>query len=33
LSTPAIPYQSIITNRLTETDTTKWITKIYQPIF
>jgi hypothetical protein len=33
LSAPAIPYQSLITNRLTEPDTTKWVTKIYQPIF
>ena len=30
---PAIPYQSLITNRLQEKDTTKWITKLYYPIY
>lgn len=30
---PAIPYQSLITNRLSETDTTKWVTKLYYPVF
>ena len=30
---PAIPFESLITNRNTETDTIKWITKIYYPIF
>jgi hypothetical protein len=30
---PAKPFQSLITNRLTETDTSKWITKIYWPVF
>lgn len=33
LVSPAMPYQSLITNRLTERDTAKWITKIYCPIF
>lgn len=33
LVSPAMPYQSLITNRTTEPDTTKWITKIYYPIF
>jgi len=33
LVSPAMPYQSLITNRLTEHDTAKWITKIYCPIF
>ena len=28
----AIPYQSIITDRTQETDTSKWVTKIYFPI-
>ena len=32
-SSPAIPFQSLITNRLLETDTAKWITKLYYPIF
>lgn len=30
---PAIPFQSLITNRLKETDSTKWITKLNYPIF
>jgi hypothetical protein len=30
---PAIPFESLITNRNTETDTSKWVTKIYYPIF
>lgn len=30
---PAIPYQSLITNRMQETDTAKWITRLYYPIF
>jgi hypothetical protein len=30
---PAIPYQSLITNRLLEPDTSKWITRLYYPIF
>ncbi|MBN8838001.1 MAG: GyrI-like domain-containing protein [Sphingobacteriia bacterium] len=29
---PAIPFQMLITNRLAETDTSKWITKIYYPV-
>jgi hypothetical protein len=29
---PAIPYQSLVTNRLTITDTTKWITELYYPV-
>jgi effector-binding domain-containing protein len=33
LSTPAIPFQSLITDRLLETDTSKWITKLYYPIY
>jgi hypothetical protein len=32
-TSPAIPYQSIITNRLQESDTTKWETIIYYPIY
>jgi hypothetical protein len=30
---PAIPYQLLVTDRLKETDTTKWITKLYYPVF
>jgi hypothetical protein len=30
---PAIPFQSLVTNRLVETDTSKWITRLYYPIF
>jgi effector-binding domain-containing protein len=29
---PAIPYQVLITDRAKETDTSKWITKLYYPI-
>jgi hypothetical protein len=29
---PAIPFYSLITDRLKETDSTKWITKIYYPV-
>jgi len=30
---PAIPYQLLVTNRLLEKDTLKWITKLYYPVF
>jgi hypothetical protein len=30
--TPAIPYQLMITDRLKEADTTRWITRLYYPI-
>ena len=33
MAQPAIPYESLITNRIAETDTTKWITKLYFPVF
>lgn len=33
LISPAMPFESLITNRLAERDTTKWITKVYCPIF
>ncbi len=29
---PAIPFQVLVTNRLLETDTSKWVTKLYYPI-
>ncbi|HEX6845912.1 MAG TPA: hypothetical protein VF144_02985 [Chitinophagaceae bacterium] len=32
-TSPAIPYQLLVTDRLKEPDTTKWITKLYYPIF
>jgi hypothetical protein len=32
-TSPAIPYQLLVTDRVKETDTTKWITKLYYPIF
>ncbi|RYY23957.1 MAG: AraC family transcriptional regulator [Chitinophagaceae bacterium] len=32
LSSPAIPFESMITDRRKETDTTKWITRIYYPL-
>jgi hypothetical protein len=31
-SAPAIPFYSLITDRLKEPDTTKWVTKIYFPV-
>ena len=33
LSSPAIPFESLITDRMKEPDTSKWITKIYYPVF
>ena len=33
LMSPAIPYQSLVTDRITEQDSNKWITKIYYPIY
>jgi hypothetical protein len=30
---PAVGFQSLITNRLLEADTTKWVTRLYYPIF
>ena len=33
LSAPAIPYQSLVTDRTIVIDSNKWITNIYQPIF
>ena len=32
-TSPAIPYQLLVTDRLKEPDTTKWITKLYYPVF
>lgn len=33
MSSPAIPFESLVTNRMEEPDTSKWITKIYYPVF
>lgn len=33
IQSPAIPYQLLITDRLKESDTSKWVTKFYYPIF
>ena len=30
---PAIPYQSLVTDRTKETDSTKWATKLYYPVY
>lgn len=32
LTSPAMPYQQLITNRLLQPDTSKWITRIYYPV-
>ncbi len=32
-TSPAIPYQSLVTDRLLEKDTNKWVTTLYFPIF
>lgn len=33
LKSPALPFQSLVTNRMQEQDSTKWITKLYYPVF
>lgn len=33
LTSPAMPYEMMITDRKTESDTSKWITQIYYPVF
>lgn len=33
MTSPAIPFQSLVTNRLLEPDTSKWITRLYYPVF
>jgi hypothetical protein len=33
LESPAIPFESLITDRMKEKDSSKWITKIYYPIY
>jgi hypothetical protein len=32
LTSPAIPFQSLVTNRLAESDTAKWVTRLYYPV-
>jgi hypothetical protein len=32
-TSPAIPFQSLVTNRLQEKDTSKWVTALYYPVF
>jgi hypothetical protein len=32
MSSPAIPFYSLITDRTKETDSSKWVTKIYYPV-
>jgi hypothetical protein len=29
----AIPFEYLVTDRETETDTTKWVTRIYAPVY
>jgi len=33
LISPAMPFESLVTDRVAERDTSKWVTKIYYPIF
>ena len=33
LTSPAMPFELLITNRLAEQDTAKWVTRIYYPIY
>lgn len=32
-TSPAISYQSLVTNRLSESDSSKWVTRLYYPVF
>jgi hypothetical protein len=32
-TSPAIPFQSLVTDRMAEADTNKWVTKLYYPVF
>lgn len=32
-SSPAIPFESLVTDRMEEPDSTKWITRVYYPVF
>ncbi len=33
ITSPAIPFESLVTNRMKEKDTLKWVTKVYYPIY
>jgi hypothetical protein len=33
MMSPAIPFQSLVTDRMAEKDTAQWITRIYYPVF
>lgn len=33
LASPAIPFESLVTDRLKEPDTSKWVTRIYYPVY
>lgn len=33
LKSPALPFQTLVTDRLAEKDTSKWITRLYYPIY
>lgn len=33
ITSPAIPFESLVTNRMLEKDTMKWVTKVYYPIY
>lgn len=33
LTSPAIPFESLVTNRMLERDTSMWVTKVYYPIY
>jgi hypothetical protein len=33
LQSPAIPFESLVTDRSRQPDTSKWVTKIYYPVY
>lgn len=33
LTSPAIPFESLVTDRSKEADTARWVTKLYYPIY
>ena len=33
LQSPAIPFESLVTDRSKQPDTSKWVTKVYYPIY
>ena len=32
-SAPAIPFESLVTDRMVQKDTTEWVTRIYYPVY